>query len=185
MKKLFILLAVIVYLFVFQNQAEAVSTPDFSTCANPQGTQIAHFTSGTHGIVGTTATYTGSDSVYKQSTNQLVQCFCPLDGKGVQTNWLKASSYSEAEIKVLKSQGWIYIASGSVWGLESEPYVAQNISYKCNGATGSSNNSSQQAVIGASTGPGFTFTGNSRLIFVFTTIGIASLFLGLRIRKSS
>jgi len=49
----------------------AVTTPIFPSCEAPSGTLIAQYDSGTHGIPGRSAAYTGSDAVYELS-NSLV-----------------------------------------------------------------------------------------------------------------
>ena len=73
----------------------------------------------------------GSDTVYeltKNSKEKVLQCYCPLAGTGIQTNWLRTS-----EIDKYKTAGWPYsIVSGLVWNLDDSPYVAQNIGYVCN-----------------------------------------------------
>lgn len=109
----------------------AVTTPNFPICTNPQGQVISSFEDGVHGIVGSTATYTGSDRVYAVAEGQIAQCFCSSDGVGIQTNWWNASSLTEDQINDLKAAGWYYVANGNVWGLDSDPYVAQNTNYSC------------------------------------------------------
>ena len=109
----------------------AVATPNFPLCTNPQGDVIASYGSGTHGIVGSTSAYEGSDSVYAVSDSTNTQCFCSVNGAGIQTNWWKASSLSEEQVNQLKAEGWYYVPDGSVWGLDSDPYVAQNLTYSC------------------------------------------------------
>ena len=74
----------------------AISTPSFPSCANPQGVVRASYSEGVHGIVGSSATYTGSDAVYTLSDDTVTQCFCSVDGAGIQTNWWKASSLSSS-----------------------------------------------------------------------------------------
>src|SRR4051794_22397826 len=106
--------------------AFAVSTPDFGSCVNPQGTKIVSYASGVHGVAGKTDTYTGADAVYKQSGNALTQCLCPDLGNGIQTNWLKTQDMKDSDVDVLKKQGWTYIITGSPWGLDDAPYLAKN-----------------------------------------------------------
>lgn len=103
----------------------------FSPCANPQGEKIASYSEGVHGVAGNTNSYSGSDSVYKQSNGNNVQCLCTISGEGIQTNWLKANNLTDEEISVYKNQGWTYIADGSAWGLDQAPYLTKNISYNC------------------------------------------------------
>lgn len=112
----------------------AFATPDFGSCVNPQGQQIVSYNSGIHGVAGRTDTYTGSDAVYQQSGNGLTQCLCTDSGNGIQTNWLKASTLSSSDIAVLKNEGWLYIVTGSPWGLEDVAYLAKNSEYQCSSA---------------------------------------------------
>jgi hypothetical protein len=112
----------------------AVKTPDFPSCANPTGTLIVSYESGIHGIVGSTAEYSGSDAVYQTSKTTLIQCFCPEEGsEGIQTNWWKFSGLTQSDINTLKNLGWFYIPSGAEWGLKSDPYLAKNEKYICRG----------------------------------------------------
>jgi len=124
--------------------AFAVVTPSFPSCANPQGSVISAYTDGTHGIVGDPTTYIGRDTVYKLSDDTVTQCFCSTDGSGIQTDWWKASSLTDDQTKVLESEGWVYVPSGNLWGLDEDPYLAKNTAYSClsGGNSGSSNNSS-------------------------------------------
>ena len=108
------------------------TTPNFTSCLNPQGTVIADYHDGIHGIAGNQNTFTGSDKVFKdQSTGAVTQCFCPTNGQGMQTNWMKAENFSQDEIKTYESHGWVYIPVGSDWGLDPAPYLAQNNSFSC------------------------------------------------------
>jgi len=107
------------------------SAPNFPSCVSPQGTVIASYSTGTHGIVGSTATYSGSDVVYRLSDEALTQCFCSVDGAGIQTNWWKSSSLSQEQVDTLISQGWQYVPSGDLWGLTVDPYLVKNSNYSC------------------------------------------------------
>jgi hypothetical protein len=109
----------------------AVSAPNFPLCTNPQGSLKVSYANGVHGIVGSTATYEGSDTVYDVSDTTAMQCFCSVSGSGIQTNWWNAGSLSEEQIAQLKSEGWYYVANGGLWGLDSDPYMAQNLNYSC------------------------------------------------------
>lgn len=131
-RKLFIQLVIAVPLFLsMATPAFAVQTPDFGSCVNPQGTKIVSYDSGSHGVAGRTDYYTGSDAVYRQSDNALTQCLCPDNGNGIQTNWLKASSLKENDVVVLGKEGWVYVITGSPWGLEDSAYLAKNSDYAC------------------------------------------------------
>lgn len=123
----------------------AVTDPEFPSCTSITGTLIVSYPDGTHGIAGSTDTYTGSDSVYNVGEGLVTQCFCSVDGKGIQTDWWNASSLSQEQTAVLKSQGWFYIPDGNLWGLESGPYLAKNTQYSClPGSTVPSNGGSSQ-----------------------------------------
>jgi len=196
--------------FLFVNSAYGYVQPSFSTCLNPQTQiQVSH-PDGTHGVPGDTKTYTGSDIVYAESnvlsSSSVMQCLCQTGGGGIQTNWWKASDLSDDEIKVLQTQGWIYIPDGSAWGLDSAVYLAQNTGFSCGSSNqnntnnsggsnssgssnpsdpGSSSNSGQssvtQAVLGAFTQ--LADTGNMVLLYSLLIIGIIASGLGIIIRK--
>lgn len=166
--------------------AQAVTPPGFPSCtAQISSPVLASYSGGSHGIPGSSATYTGSDKVYAiDGTVQVVQCFCTDDGKGIQSNWWKASSLSDADIKVLLSQGWIYIANGLAWGLSDAGYVVQNVEFACLGRGGGS-------VLGLSTTTkgvlGLATTGNPpspyNLFFAGMVIAVFGLHIYLTERK--
>lgn len=174
----------------------AATPPNFPSCSAPQGSVIASYPSGTHGVPGNSSELTGSDTVYVVSEAATLQCFCSDNGSGIQTNWWKATGLTENEISVLTAQGWVYIPDGSVWGLDKAPYLALSAAYSCKqGGTGggggsSSNNNSSSSNIGggqvlsAETGEvlGLADTGNIVKIYAvftaaFITFGLASYFL--------
>jgi hypothetical protein len=150
--------------------AFAVTAPNFPTCTNPQGTLVVSYDSGTHGVAGGNS-YTGSDKVYKIDENSLVQCMCTTDGKGIQTNWWKASSLDETQITTLKSEDWIYIPTGSVWGLDQDAYLAKNIGYSCISDSGTGGGSIGQVL-------GLAFTGNIKVIYSIFILGLLFLIYG-------
>jgi len=113
----------------------AVTTPDFPTCSNPNGTLLVSYDNGTHGIVGSTATYQGSDKVYGLENGNVMQCFCSDTGSGIQTNWWKVSSLDQDQIQTLKNLGWYFVPDGSAWGLTEGPYMAYNVAYACGTTT--------------------------------------------------
>lgn len=165
-----------------QVRAAQIQPSDFPVCANPQGSVKSQYASGTHGIPGSSATYQGSDTVYQLSTDKQTQCFCAVDGSGIQTNWLKASGLSEEDINQHKDAGWIYIQNGANWGLDGTAYLSYNSTYSCAGsATGGTGGS----VLGASANAvlGFASTGNIKILLAVTGIGLISLLLGLRLNK--
>lgn len=114
--------------------------PNFPSCTSPTGTLKVSYPDGTHGIVGNTGTFVGSDAVYIIGDSNLTQCFCAAGGSGIQTNWWKVGSLSLDQIKALQADGWIYVPTGSPWGLEDSAYFAKNISYSCNGGNNGGGN---------------------------------------------
>lgn len=105
------------------------SLPDYPSCSSPSGDVLASYSDGVHGIPGDYGTYTGSDTVYNQGEGNALQCFCGEGG--IQTKWWKISEMSASDIKTYESLGWIYVADGSLWGLDAGPYLALNSSYDC------------------------------------------------------
>src|SRR6266480_7013638 len=113
--------------------AYANPVPDFGTCLNPQWAQTqVNYGSG-HGVINV-GSFSGTDSIYSSNGN-VMQCLCADSGAGYQTNWLKASGFSQSEIDNLKAQGWIYVPYGDDWGLDKGPYLAKNVSYTCTACT--------------------------------------------------
>ncbi len=160
--------------------ALAISIPSFPACANPQGTTRVSYSEGIHGIVGSTSQYSGKDTVYTLSDDTLTQCFCAADGSGIQTNWWKASALTENEINILKSDGWIYVPAGNLWGLADAPYVAKNTSYSClPGAVGGASDTVYDGIGGGEI-LGLAATGDSILVYSSFLIGAIFLLVGLR-----
>lgn len=161
--------------------AYAATTPNFPLCVNPQGSLKVNYSQGTHGIVGSNATYTGNDTVYTLSDSTLVQCFCADDGNGIQTNWWNASNLSGSDIQILKNQGWYYIPNGSLWGLDETAYIAYNSNYTCRGGIGGGK------ILTAATDSnilGLASTGNSMLLIYTGVSGIGSFLLGIYLLKT-
>lgn len=194
-----IVAGLIVTLFARQS-VFAVSMPDFPSCNAPQGEIVASYESGIHGIVGDPKTFTGSDTVYKISPVVHTQCFCADNGTGIQTNWWNASSLSEENITLLKSQGWYYVPNGNLWGLTADPYVAQNIYYNCKpgspgiGGGGNSGGSSDSAIGGGEILSsaiekgdvlGLAATGDIWLVYAVFGISFLLLGVGSRLLKHS
>ncbi len=180
-KLLFSLSLVLILLSAYVPSANATTTPEFPACANPQGTVKVTYDSGTHGVAGDGATYTGKDTVYTISENTQTQCLCTVNSQGIQTNWWKVSSLTQDEINVLISQGWILIPNGALWGLDSAPYLAKNSSYTCTGSGGTSESKSA----GASATQGVTqtilalaSTGNTLFILGVFLTGLTLLGVG-------
>src|SRR3989344_3323927 len=174
-----IILVIILYfvLSVFvASKALAVTIPSFPSCLNIQGELIVSYTTGTHGIPGDSATYTGSDSVYKLTEDTLTQCFCSVNGDGIQTNWWKVSSLSDNEITDLKNQNWIFILNGSLWGLDDAPYMAKNSNFSCQ-TTSPTPTLSVGQVLGLAT------TGNILTIYTLLIVGITFILLGIMLAR--
>lgn len=177
-----ILELIVIFSLVTPAAANAART-DFPSCTNPGGALQAQYDSGTHGIPGSSAR-TGSDAVYTIDSNRVLQCFCSTAGVGIQTNWLKASSLTAAEIANLKSHGWLLVPTGAVWGLDNDPYLALNSRYACRGGVGG-------AVLGESTDPTFArlpATGANQFgnILLAATIAVAiGLFTYARRQKTA
>jgi hypothetical protein len=127
----------------------------------------------------------------------LIQCFCSEDGSGIQTNWWKISSLTQDEINTLKNLNWVFIPSGSVWGLDDAVYMAKNTDYAC-GSTSSGdegdNNDSSGEVLGTSTSSsqgqavlGLAATGNSLLLYTLLITGllfiVSGKLLGMRMNS--
>lgn len=191
LRKLSALFIIAVFCFLPQ-RAFAVSTPNFSSCGNPQGNLKVSYDSGVHGIVGHTGVYQGSDKVYTLSDTTLMQCYCDGNG-GIQTDWWKVSELDPSEIEELKSQGWIYIPNGALWGLDEAPYLAKNSNFGCGGGSSSSgggggSSSGGEAVLGVSAGGNittFASTGNLGMIVTLLGFGISSLLIGIFLQKNS
>ncbi len=173
--RIFLFLTTFITLFFWQvSPVLAVTPPDFPACSAQVGSPIiVSYSSGTHGIVGDSATHTGKDTVYAiNSRNVVLQCFCGTDGSGIQTNWWKASSLTDPDIKVLISLGWKYVQNGSIWGLSNEPYIAQHLNYACGGTGGGI---SDPAVLGLAT------TGNTSFVNNLFFVGFVSVIFGTHI----
>lgn len=194
MKKTSRLVVAALFLLSSPSLALAIDVPTFPSCVSPAGTIRVEYSDGTHGIVGSGSTYTGSDKVYQLSDTTLTQCFCSSDGVGVQTNWWNASSLSENQINILKADGWHYVPAGNLWGLDAAPYVAKNISYSClpsssSTPSSSSNSSSSSNDSGDGQGGGsqesgsvlgLAATGDSLLLYALAALSILLIVAGLR-----
>lgn len=162
---------------VFTKDAFAVDAPNFPSCSNPHEYIKVHYENGTHGIVGSNSTYTGSDTVYSLGSDNHYQCYCSDSGQGIQTNWWKVSSLTDAQIQQLKNLGWYHIPDGSAWGLASGDYMAINKSYSCHGGE----------VAGSSLGQvlGLAYTGGKSPIYAL--LGLSGFFalIALILKKRS
>lgn len=199
MKRIILFFFIFLILPVPASRVFANEIPEFTSCVNPQGQIKASYESGTHGVAGRPGLFEGKDVVYSISGNAVTQCFCAIDGIGVQTNFWKIPALTEPEIEALKLQGWIYIPNGALWGLENTPYMAKNSDFSCKGTgsganTGSSDsgNSSSNSVVNSNQGSlsggigrvlGLASTGNSIFLLGTALTSGLSLLLGLIFKK--
>lgn len=160
-------------------KAEAYVVPTYPSCVAPQGTLKVKYDNGVHGVPGKQNEYRGSDSVYKLSDETLMQCLCPEDGRGIQTNWWKISSLSDTDIKILEREGWIYIPNGEAWGLDNAPYLAKNVEYSCRGQGGITQSATSSIL-------GLASTGNTLFLNSTVIAGLISLLVGfiIKLKKS-
>ncbi len=156
MKKI-VILAVITLFSLAAQPIQAVTVPTFPSCTATQGSIIAYYPSGTHGVPGDSTTYTGSDTVYEISGTQVLQCLCPDNGEGVQTLWWEYNDLTEDDLAILQNQGWVWIPNGSVWGLHDAPYLTKNSSFSCvargGQVAGSSASTSSSSGVGGASSP--------------------------------
>jgi hypothetical protein len=190
MKKVFLIMLVVFLLSLSINSVSAVNVPNYPSCKAPSGELKASYDSGIHGIVGDSQVHKGSDKVYQVTSETLIQCYCPESGSdGIQTNWWKVSL--EMDLSEFLDLGWHYIATGSDWGLTSDPYLAKNSSYTCRSSQGSSGGGGGGSVSAAAASTtagngsilGYAATGGSQLLLIVFPLGLISLILGLAIRR--
>lgn len=148
----------------------AVSEPTFPNCINVLAPVKVAYENGTHGIPGRTQSYQGRDTVYFLDNANLLQCFCPPDHNGIQTNWWKANGISDPDIQTLKNLGWTYVPNGELWGLENTPYLAKNIDYNCAPGQGGE-------IMGLAS------TGNSTQLYAILGMALLSLIAGFVITR--
>jgi len=184
----------------FSPVSAAITSPEFPMCSNPVGNLSADYATGTHGIVGNAISFTGADKVYTFANNNALQCFCPENGAGIQTNWWKIENMTESEISELENDGWMYVANGANWGLAQGPYLAKNINFSCSsgsnngdggssssnsgGGSSSSSNSGSGSVLGAGSVLGLATTGSMVKIFEYIAFGFALIATGIVVRKN-
>lgn len=203
MKKLSRILFVLSLAFLASAPSVFAQEASFTSCLTPTGSVMANYTDGDHGIVGI-GSKTGHDTVYSSPLGAM-QCFCGLDGGGIQTNWMKASNLSEDQIKIYQNQGWMYVPSGASWGLSYDPYLAQNINYSCNSTVNNGGGSTHgdgltdgrtdgrtdgksdghTSIVQAATGTSLASTGNILFILEIFGVGVFMMILGLIMRNSS
>lgn len=160
----------------------AATPPAFPACINPQGEVIASYPSGSFGIVGKVGSFAGKDTVYRIGDGALTQCFCPVDGNGIQTNWWKVSNLTTEEINEQVAQGWVLVPDGSAWGLEAVPYLALNIDYSCSTGSVQGTSSLNNSGVGGQI-LGLAATGNIESIMILAIFGTLLVTSGVLIRR--
>lgn len=185
MKKLLFIVTFILLFFGASSSASAYSVPSFPSCTNPSGNIKVEYVSGQHAIVGENALREGSDKVYSLFDGNTLQCFCPENGSGIQTNWWKITgNLSQNDINSLKNQGWHYIPSGRDWGLSADPYLAKNENYNCkNNGGGGGSSSSSSGVGGGGVLSSFAPTGDNWMLFIALIFGVSVVLAALSLRK--
>ena len=172
-----IILSAIVLLLSAQS-IYALAIPTFPSCINPQGEKIVYYSDGVHGVPADSTTYTGSDAVYRVSDTTLLQCLCLDDGRGIQTNWWKAGTLTQAEINSQINNEWKYVPNGLAWGLTDDPYLIKNISYSC------LNKTSGNGGVGGGSVLGLASTGNITTIIFYSISGIVLILVGLYLKEN-
>jgi hypothetical protein len=129
-KTLFISAAMVPAFFALAGTAHA-NPVNFGSCLNPQwgASQVNYSSTASHGVIGV-GTFAGTDTIYGSGANVL-QCLCTPEGKGYQTDWMSAEGFSESLINTYKKEGWMFVATGSLYGLKDVPYLAKNSEYAC------------------------------------------------------
>lgn len=169
--------------------ASAYSVPDFGTCLNPQVSASQENTGSNHGVVGyTNQAFSGTDKIYSLADGNVMQCLCTNDGKGYQTNWLKATNISESDRKVLESKGWEYFADAGSWGL-SGAYLAKTNTYECVACTPTPTTTPGPTATPTPTAKGEVLglapTGNITFIYGLIVAGATALIAGIILRRFS
>jgi hypothetical protein len=125
----------ILALNAFVQPVLAYEVTDFGSCLNPQVSANQVNTGSDHGVVGYSGVaFSGTDSIYLLSSNNVMQCLCTDNGQGYQTSWVSANNYSSSEIPNFQSEGWNYFEDASNWGLQGA-YLAKTEKYMCSGVT--------------------------------------------------
>lgn len=161
--------------------ALAANAPDFPSCTSPSGEIKVEYVSGQHAIVGESVLREGSDKVYSLFDGNTLQCFCPENGQGIQTNWWKFGQLSQEQIDSLKVQGWHFVPDGTDWGLTADPYLAKNEDYDCkpNGAGDPPSRGQGGGDVLSSLAP----TGDNTRYIGLVSLGVALVAVGLLLKK--
>lgn len=175
----------------------------FPSCLNPQISPSQVNKGSNHGVVGFSTPFSGTDTIFNLSRNNVLQCLCTDNGQGFQTNWLNVSQLSQSEINVFVSQGWTFFANAGAWGLNGA-YVAKTSQFLCSaptttptptpGQVSSSNTNPTATPIPQATNTptpkkpevlALATTGNILFIYILLLAGGSSFILGLILRKLS
>lgn len=177
-----------------QRAYAAITPPTFPVCINPQGTIVAKYDTGKHGIVGDSILHEGADTVYQLSNTTFMQCFCPPNGQGVQTNWWNVANLDQSDIQSFISNGWMYQPQGLYWGLTNAPFLAQNANFTCNNqitaVVESANETNKNPQSGggnnqqSNTPTQLAPTGNIVVLYGLLLIGALSIIISLLMRKN-
>lgn len=183
MKIVISLLVIFVLTLLMPESTLAIgNTPNFPSCANPTGNLKVKYETGKHAIIGESTLRDGKDEVYWVEGGIAIQCFCPENGDGIQTNWWNVPGITQSEIDSFKAQGWYFVPTGAAWGLYDEPYLAKNASFSCKGGENGGGNNPVGGIGGgsvlASTGDNFRYAGS-------LVIGLVLLIGGLMLKKSN
>ena len=111
----------------------SINPPEFPSCEAYIGQQGDWTTaeSGDHHIPGQEETISGSDDIFQLENGNFLQCLCPPDGNGYQTNWWQvADRLSQEEVEHFIGKGWFF-ENGSEWNLFHTQYLAKNTRYNC------------------------------------------------------
>ncbi len=104
--------------------------PAFPSCLDQEGIgDYTHYDYGWHQIVGN-GLVEGEDDVYSLEDGNFLQCFCSVDGDGIETIWWRIDGMEQSVIDQFLSQGW-HLENGSQWNLGDYTYLAKNVEYVC------------------------------------------------------
>ena len=178
-------------LIAFSAQSAYADEFDFPQCEDTSNLQVkVEYKNGTHGVPGRGTNYTGYDTVYTLENDNYLQCLCPDEGNGVQSDWLFVGN-NEYDIESYVSEGWVFVADGSLWGLVDGAYLVKNVDYTCktsNTPTPTPKNevggTITEEAASTSSEPvlGLADTGTDKYIFAFLVAGVVLFFTGKKLR---
>lgn len=188
MKKVFFGIFILTFVtLLLPVHAKALNMPSFPSCEAPEGKMISEYLNGDHGILGQDQTLFGRDRVYKLDDERILQCYCPPEDKGkygiATVFWKYGENLTSHDIESIKGKGWFYIPSGSLWGLDDDPYVARNYQFTCYGGNGGGGGESTGGqVLGTST---YAAAGNTKELLLVTASSLVLLLSYLALRRNS